>query len=331
MLYQSFIAGIGHYLPRRIMYNHEFSSELNTSDEWIVSRTGIRSRHIAEPDETTAYMAFKAAEEALRNAGKKAADVDAIIVATTSPDHGFPAVATRVQSLLGLSQGFAFDLQAVCSGFVYGLSVADALIKSGQAQHILLIGAESMSRLIDWGDRRTCILFGDGAGAILLQQKPVDAGSLNVKDLTHRGVLSTHLFSDGSGYDLLYVDHHVQTPNHRGAIMMNGREIFKSAVHKIGSAVETALRAHDLLIEDVDCFVPHQANLRIIQGVIDLFKLPKEKVVVTIENHANTSAASIPLALYTASEVNRTLKSKDLVLIEAMGGGLTWGSALIRW
>lgn len=321
MTFHSCVAGIGHYLPKNCVKNTDLPAQLDTSDEWIRNRTGITQRHIASPDETTAFMAAQAAKQALLKAQIDASRVDAIILATTTPDNGFPASAARVQALIGASNAFAFDIQAVCSGFVYALSVADNFIKAGQAKTVLLIGAESMSRIVDWNDRTTCVLFGDGAAALVLQA----ADSAN-----ERGVLSTHLYSDGCGYDLLYVDHAIETPNKRGGVIMHGREIFKSAVKKIGEAVEKALEANNLTVDDIDWFVPHQANERIITGVIDHFHLPPEKVVVTVDKHANTSAASIPLALYEAVNDGR-IKPGQLVLIEAMGGGLTWGSAIIRW
>lgn len=323
---KTIVSGIGHYLPRTIVKNSDLPECLETSHEWIVERTGIYQRYVAEDDETTAMMAAHAAKEALNHAGLSPEDVDAFIVATTTPDHGFPAVATRVQGILGNKKGFGFDVQAVCSGFVYALSVADAMIKSGQAKTIVLIGAESMSRILDWTDRGTCVLFGDGAAALVLTHKD----SFVPFSLEDRGVMSTHLYSDGLGYDLLFVDRAIETPQGRGGVVMQGREIFKNAVNKIGQAVEKALEANELSIADIDCFVPHQANARIIQGIIDRFHLPTHKVVITVDQHANTSAASIPLALYDAVQ-NGQIKEGSLVLIEAMGGGLTWGSGLIRW
>ncbi len=327
-LISSIIAGVGHYLPKKVLKNHDLPSHLDTSHEWIVERTGIHQRHIAGAEESTAFMAYRAGLQALENSGIEIDAIDAIIVATTTPDHGFPAVATRVQALLGMTRGFGFDVQAVCSGFVYALSVADNFIKTGQAKTVLLIGAESMSRILDWNDRGTCILFGDGAGAFVLTANTAraDDNPTEVK----QGVLSTHLYSDGKGYDLLYVDREIETPQQRGAVVMNGREIFKNAVHKIGEAVEKALAHNELKVSDIDCFVPHQANARIIKGIIDRFSLPQEKVVMTVAEHANTSAASIPLAVYAAIQEGKIQKG-HLVLLEAMGGGLTWGSALIRW
>lgn len=340
MTFRSCVAGIGHYLPKNCVKNTDLPAHLNTSDEWIRNRTGIAQRYIAKADETTAYMAANAAKQALAAANIDASEIDAIVLATTTPDHGFPAAAARVQALIGASNAFAFDVQAVCSGFVYALSIADNFIKVGQAKTVLLIGAESMSRIVDWNDRSTCVLFGDGAAALVLKAtelsketstyiQTANTNSVNAR-IDIRGVLSTHLYSDGCGYDLLYVDHTIDTPNKRGGVSMNGREIFKNAVKKIGEAVENALLANKLTVEDIDWFVPHQANERIIAGVIDHFHLPPEKVVVTVDKHANTSAASIPLALYEAVTDGR-IKPGQLVLIEAMGGGLTWGSAIIRW
>ncbi|MES2253333.1 MAG: beta-ketoacyl-ACP synthase III [Pseudomonadota bacterium] len=341
MSFRSMVAGIGHYLPKNCVKNADLPAHLNTSDEWIRERTGIAQRFLASTEETTAFMAANAATLALKMAGIDASCVDAIVLATTTPDNGFPATATRVQALLGANKAFAFDVQAVCSGFVYALAVADNFIKAGQAKTVLLIGAESMSRLIDWNDRGTCVLFGDGAAALVLTAIETDddtsatfhsANTNNTKfrNAHKRGVLSTHLYSDGSGYDLLYVDHSIETPSKRGAVVMHGREIFKSAVKKIGEAVEKALIANNLKVTDIDWFVPHQANERIIKGVIDHFHLPHEKVVMTVDKHANTSAASIPLALCAAVNDGR-IKPGQLVLIEAMGGGLTWASSIIRW
>ncbi|MDP5370067.1 MAG: ketoacyl-ACP synthase III [Pseudomonadota bacterium] len=341
MTFRSCVASIGHYLPKNCVKNTDLPAHLNTSDEWIRDRTGIMQRYTANSEETTAYMAAEAAKQALFKAGIRATEVDAIVLATTTPDNGFPAVAARVQALIGASNAFAFDVQAVCSGFVYALSVADNFIKVGQAKTVLLIGAESMSRIVDWNDRSTCVLFGDGAAALVLRTMELDkelssgiqsanTNSTKSRNADKRGVLSTHLYSDGCGYDLLYVDPTIDTPHKRGGVIMNGREIFKNAVKKIGEAVEQALIANRLTVEDIDWFVPHQANERIIAGVIDHFHLPPEKVVVTVDKHANTSAASIPLALYEAVNDGR-IKEEQLVLIEAMGGGLTWGSAIIRW
>ncbi len=331
MVFRSTVAAIGRYLPDNCVQNADLPQQLETSDEWIRERTGIAQRYIAASHETTAFMAAEAAKKALEAAGIIIDHVDAIIVATTTPDNGFPATATRVQAMLGMKHGFAFDVQAVCSGFVYALAVADNFIKTGQVKTALLIGAEAFSRIVDWNDRGTCVLFGDGAAALVLTAAECASSPENaLDDVSNRGVLSTHLYSDGTGYDLLYIDHAIETPTKRGAVVMHGREIFKSAVQKIGEAVEKALEANELTIPDIDWFVPHQANARIIKGVIDRFNLPPEKVVITVDKHANTSAASIPLALCEAVQDGRIQKGQ-LVLIEAMGGGLTWASAVIRW
>ncbi|RZI45343.1 beta-ketoacyl-ACP synthase III [Candidatus Finniella inopinata] len=322
MLNISTIIGTGSCLPKRIVTNHELAARLDTTDEWIRERSGISQRHIAADDEKTSDLATQAARQALERAGLTGDQLDCIVVATTTPDNSFPATATRVQANLGATKAFAFDVQAVCSGFVYALTVADNFIRLGQVKNALVIGAETMSRLLDWQDRGTCFLFGDGAGAVVLQAQP-DSGD-------KQGILSTHLFSDGRHYDWLYTDHSFGGPQTRGTIHMQGREIFKSAVDKIGQAVEKALDHNNLKASDIDWFVPHQANVRIIKGVCERFSIPQEKMVVTIAEHANTSAASIPLALEKAVSDGRIQKG-HLVLIEAMGGGLTWGSALIRW
>ena len=316
------VIGCGSYLPKRVVTNHELAAQVDTTDEWIRERSGITQRHIAGKEERTSDLATKAACQALERAGLNAEQLDCIVVATTTPDHTFPATAARVQANLGAIKAFAFDVQAVCSGFVYALAVADNFIRLNQAKNVLVIGAETMSGLLDWKDRATCFLFGDGAGAVVLQA----TADSNQK----RGILSTHLFSDGRHYDWLYTDNSIGGPQNRGYIHMQGREIFKSAVDKIGQAVEKALDHNQLKAADIDWFVPHQANARIIKGVCERFAIPEEKMVVTIAEHANTSAASIPLALEKAVSDGR-IKKGHLVLIEAMGGGLTWGSALIRW
>ena len=320
--YISTIIGCGAYLPERIVTNNELAARVDTTDEWIRERSGITQRHVAAENEQTSDLATKAARQALERAGLGAEQLDCIVVATTTPDHTFPATAARIQANLGAIKAFAFDVQAVCSGFVYALAMADNFIRLGQAKNVLVIGAETMSRLLDWQDRGTCFLFGDGAGAVVLQAS-ADSNK-------NQGILSTHLFSDGRHYDWLYTDNSLGGLQSRGTIRMQGREIFKSAVDKIGQAVEKALDHNQLKATDIDWFVPHQANARIIKGVCDRFSIPEEKMVVTIAEHANTSAASIPLALEKAVSDGRIQKG-HLVLIEAMGGGLTWGSALIRW
>lgn len=321
MMVRSIPLGCGAYLPENIIHNDYFSKYLDTSNEWIESRSGIIERRFVKEGETTSGMATAAAQEALRNAGISAIQVDAIIVGTTSPDHVFPSVATEVQYRLGAKGAFAFDVQAVCSGFIYALSVADSMIRCGQAKTILVIGADSMSQLVDQQDRGTAVLFGDGAGALVLQASA---------EKTDRGVISTHLFSDGTYKDLLYVDGGPSQAKKSGVIKMEGRDIFKLAVERLGKAVMIALETNKLTTDDIDWFIPHQANIRIINAVAEHFHLPREKVVITVHKHGNTSAASIPLALYEAISDGR-VKKNDLIVFESMGGGLTWGSALIRW
>lgn len=319
--FRSQVIGCGGYLPETIVTNHDLAKKVDTTDEWIRERSGIEKRHVVADKQTCSDLCYLAALKAIKNAGIEPSDIGCIVVGTTTPDHPCPATATRVQTKLGAHKAFAFDVQAVCSGFVYALAVADNFVRCGQAKYALVIGADVMSELLDWNDRSTCVLFGDGAGALVLKSVP---------ESVDRGILSTHLFSDGEHYDALYVDNSVDTDKRRGYIRMQGREIFKNAVQKIGEAVEKALEYNHLTPEDIDWFVPHQANKRIIMGVSEKFNLPPEKVVITIDQHANTSAASIPLALATAVEDGR-IQPGHLVLIEAMGGGLTWGSALIRW
>ncbi len=318
---RALLEGVGAYLPRRIVSNDALAERIDTSDAWIRSRTGIGARHIAEADESCAMMATAAARQALANARARVDEVDAVIVATATPDQTFPATAVRVQAALGMARGFSFDISAACSGFVYALSVADGMIRAGQARGVLVIGAEVFSRLMDWQDRSTCVLFGDGAGAVFLRAGAAD-------DET-RGILSTHLHADGSLGDLLYIDGAVGQPDRPGTLVMNGREIFRHAVVKLASAVDEALAANGLDASAIDWLVPHQANLRIIDAMGKRLALPPERVVVTVERHANTSAASIPLALAEAVADGR-IKRHDLVVMEALGGGLTWGSALVR-
>ena len=318
MAIRSKLVGCGAYLPERVVTNQELAQRLDTSDEWIRQRTGIRQRHIAAEGELTSDLATRAAEAALAQAGFSARDLDLIVLGTSTPDLTFPATATKVQANLGMVRGAAFDLQAVCSGFVYALAVADNFIKAGQAQSALVIGAETFSRILDWEDRGTCVLFGDGAGAVLLQAGEGD-----------RGVLSTHLYSDGRQYKLLYVDGGTSTGS-VGHLRMHGREVFRHAVVNLADAIDAALAANCLTPADIDWLVPHQANQRIILSMAERLNLPSEKVVTTIDRHANTSAASIPLALAEAQADGR-IKPGHLVLVEAMGGGFTWGSGLIRW
>ncbi len=315
------IAGIGSYLPETVVSNEELSRTIDTSDAWIQERTGIRQRYIAQPHETCAFMATRAAEAALRDADFDPAGVDAIIVATSTPDQAFPAVALRVQAALG-ARGFGFDLAAACSGFIYGLSVADSLLRTRQVQSVLLIGAEVYSRIMNWQDRTTCVLFGDGAGAVLL----VASAAAEASD---PGVLSTHLHADGRLGDILYVDGAVGRPDKSGHLVMNGREVFRHAVAMLAGSVSEALAANGLGIDAVDWLVPHQANARIIDAVGRKLGLPPERVILTMDRHANTSAASIPLAL--AHGVGEGLiRRGQLLVLEALGGGLTWGSAVVR-
>ena len=314
------LAGIGGYLPSRIVTNDDLSQSIDTTDAWIQERTGIRQRHLAAPHETCAHMGTEAARAALADAGAGPGEVDAVILATSTPDQAFPATALRVQAALGIEQGFGFDLSAACSGFVYGLSVADAMIRSGQVRGVLVIGSEVYSRILNWQDRGTCVLFGDGAGAVFLRASDAEDG---------RGILSTHLHAQGSLGDLLYVDGAVGRADRPGHLVMNGREVFRHAVAKLASAVDEALRANGLQHSDVDWLVPHQANRRIIDAMGKKLGLAADRVVMTVDRHANTSAASIPLALAEAYTDGR-IKRGDLVLMEALGGGLTWGSALVR-
>ncbi len=315
------IAGIGGYLPSRIVTNDELSRTLDTTDEWIRERTGIRERRLVGPDETCASMAIAAARVAMADAGIGPDQVGAVILATATPDQAFPATALRVQAALGIAGGFGFDVSAACSGFVYALSVADAMIRTGQISGALVIGSEVYSRIMNWSDRGTCVLFGDGAGAVYVRRgRPGEDG---------RGILSTHLHADGALGDLLYIDGAVGRPDRPGHLVMNGREIFRHAVSKLAAVVDEALAANGLGHDDVDWLVPHQANLRIIDAMGRKLGLPPERVVVTVDRHANTSAASIPLALAEAYADGR-IKRGELVLMEALGGGLTWGSALVR-
>ncbi len=327
MLARSYIAGCGSYLPERRVTNAELAERVDTSDEWIKSRTGISERRIAADDELTSDLAFKAATRALDHAGVDANDVDLVIVATTTPDKTFPATATRVQAMLNMKNGAAFDVQAVCSGFIYGLSIADNFIRVGQAKTVLVIGAETFSRLLDWEDRTTCVLFGDGAGAVVV--KADDEGSEGV-GANARGILSTHLHSDGKFADLLYVDGGPSSTQSVGHVRMAGREVFRHAVTNLAAVVDEALDANGLERKDIDWLVPHQANKRILDSTAKKLGLTPDRVVITVDRHANTSAASIPLALDEAVKDGR-IQAGQLVLLEAMGGGLTWGASLVRW
>jgi 3-oxoacyl-[acyl-carrier-protein] synthase-3 len=321
---RSVVLGCGSYLPEKTLTNAQLSEMVETSDDWIVQRTGIRERHIAAEDELTSDLATAAAKLALADAGLSIGEIDMIIVATATPDDTFPATAVTVQRKLGMEHGAAFDMQAVCSGFVFALSTADAFIRASQAKRILVIGAETFSRILDWTDRTTCVLFGDGAGAVIL--------GASVQDGTRedRGILTTHLRSDGRHREKLYVDGGPSSTGTVGHLRMEGREVFKHAVGMITDVIEDAFRATGYEAKDVDWFVPHQANLRIIDGSAKKLGIESEKVVRTVSLHGNTSAASIPLALSVARDDGR-IKRGDLVLLEAMGGGFTWGSVLLRW
>jgi len=323
MSVRSTIAGVGAYLPERVMTNAEIARMVDTTDEWIVERTGIRQRHIAAEGEFTSHLALRAADKALSAAGVKAADLDLIVLATATPDNTFPATATKIQAELGMSGGAAFDVQAVCSGFIYALAVADNFMKAGQAQTALVIGAETFSRILDWTDRSTCVLFGDGAGAVVLK---AETRKGNGRD---RGILSTHLHSDGRHYNLLWVDGGPSTTRTVGHLRMHGREVFRHAVVHLAEVVGEALTANGLDPTDIDWIVPHQANRRIIDGTARKLNLPPERVITTIDRHANTSAASVPLALAEGIGDGRIAPGM-LVLMEAMGGGFTWGAALAR-
>ncbi len=320
---RSVVAGCGGYLPARVLTNDELSKTLDTTDEWISGRTGIRQRHVAADDELTSDLAVAAAQAALDDAGLAADAVDMVVLATSTPDQTFPATAVTVQARLGMTRGVAFDQQAVCSGFVFAMATADNFIKAGQVDTVLVVGAETYSRILDWEDRGTCVLFGDGGGAVVMTG--ADEGSNGA-----RGVLSTHLYSDGRYRELLYVDGGPSSNQTTGHLRMAGKEVYRHAVVKLADSIKAALEANDLTIDDVDWFVPHQANLRIIESTADRLGLAREKVVLTIDRHANTSSASIPLALAEAQGDGR-LKRGDLVLMEALGGGLTWGSCLVRW
>ncbi|MCU0802222.1 MAG: ketoacyl-ACP synthase III [Rhodobacteraceae bacterium] len=323
MTIRAAVMGVGHYLPARVVPNAEFADKIDTSDEWIKSRSGIERRHFAAPGEKTSDLATHAAQAALADAGLTAADVDAIIVATSTPDLTFPSVATMVQARLGMTRGFAFDVQAVCAGFVFALANADGLIRAGQAHCVLVIGAETFSRLMDWEDRTTSVLFGDGAGAVVLTALPGQG------DASDRGILATDLNSDGRFQDLLYVDGGTSTGT-TGHLRMQGKEVFRHAIEKLAETAHRSLGKAGVTAQDVDWIVPHQANLRIIAGTAQKMGLPMERVVVTVQDHGNTSAASIPLAL-SVGRARGQIKTGDLIVTEAIGGGLAWGSVVLRW
>ncbi|MDT8326821.1 MAG: beta-ketoacyl-ACP synthase III [Roseovarius sp.] len=324
MTVRAVVEGIGHYLPDRIVPNSEFEKTLDTTDEWIRTRSGIENRRFAAEGQTTSDLAVRAARAALANAGLTADDIDGIIVATSTPDLTFPSVATMVQKELGMTRGFGFDVQAVCAGFIYALTNANALLIAGQAKRLLVIGAETFSRIMDWNDRSTCVLFGDGAGAVVLGLQ--DGTGAN----SDRGILSADLNSDGRYRDMLYVDGGVSTTGSAGKLRMQGNPLFRQAVEKLTSTAEAALAKVGLVGTDVDWIVPHQANIRIIQGTAKKMGLPMDRVIVTVQDHGNTSAASIPLALSVGVETGK-IKQGDLVLSEAIGGGLAWGAVLLRW
>lgn len=322
--YRTRVIGTGSCVPDNVVTNEDLSKKIDTTDEWITERTGIKQRHVVGEGVFTSHISTAAAEEAMENAGVTADDLDFIIVGTTTPDQSFPAVATTIQKNLGMKHGFAFDLQAACSGFLYAMATADSFLKSGQHKTGLIIGAEALSKLIDWEDRETCVLFGDGAGAFVLQ-------ATELKDPANDpGILSTHLHSDGRFNSLLCSDGGPSSTQSLGKLRMNGKEVFKHAVVRLSEAVEEAIAANGVTQDDIDLLVPHQANKRIIDMVGKKLGLNEDQVVVTIDKHANTSAASIPLAFHEAIKANR-VKEGQLILMEAMGGGFTWGSSLIRW
>ncbi|WP_299617382.1 beta-ketoacyl-ACP synthase III [Pelagibius sp.] len=325
-MFRSLVTGCGSYLPANVVTNAELAKRVATNDEWIRQRTGICQRHIAAEGEMTSDLGLAAAKEALAQAGVAPESIDLIVCATSTPDETFPATATRIQYALGITSGAAFDVQAVCSGFVYGLSVADNFLRVGQASKALVVGAETFSRILDWEDRSTCVLFGDGAGAVVLEAERPAAGANG----TGRGVLSTHIYADGRHHDALYVDGGPSSTGSVGYLRMEGKEVFRHAVVRMAEAVDAALEANGLTPGDIDWLVPHQANIRIIESMGRRLNLPTDRVVVTVDRHANTSAASIPLALTEAVGDGR-IQSGDLLLMEAMGGGFTWGSALVRW
>jgi len=322
---RSVIKGCGSYLPERKVTNDDLSKIIETNDEWIVQRTGIKARHFAADNQTTSDMAIIAAKRALEHAGLTADDIDCIVLATTTPDKTFPATAVLVQSALGMKdRGFAFDVQAVCSGFIYALAVADNFIKVGQVKRVLVIGAEKLSNLLNWDDRTTCVLFGDGAGAVIIESVEQKDGEADI------GIISTHLHSEGDKHTLLYANGGPGSTRTTGLVVMDGKEVYKNAVTRMSEVVNEALRLNNLKAEDIDWLVPHQANKRIIDSTADKLKMPENKVVLTVHEHGNTSSASIPLALDSAVKDGR-IKKGDLLLMETMGGGLTWGAAVVRF
>jgi 3-oxoacyl-[acyl-carrier-protein] synthase-3 len=322
---RSVIAGYGSYLPEKVLTNKDLEKIVDTSDEWIRQRSGIEKRHIAADDETTSAMAIKASEIALKNAGINASDIDGVIVGTTTPDLTFPSVAVKVQSALGIRPGIAFDLQAVCSGFVYALAVTDNFIRTGNGKKFLVIGAEKMSSVVDWDDRTTCVLFGDGAGAFILEADESGDGSVN-----DRGVLSQHLYADGNYQDILYTTGGVSSNQTTGLMVMEGKEVFRHAVSHMSGIMPEVLEKNNIKTEDIDWLVPHQANIRILESAAKKLGIPMDQVVTTVDKHGNTSAASIPLALAEYLDEGR-IKKGDLLLLEALGAGLTWGAVLLRY
>ncbi len=321
---RSVVRSVGAALPKRRMTNADMATLVDTTDEWIVERTGIKARHIASDDELTSTLGAAAAKQALVRAGIDPLDIDLIICATATPDRTFPATAVKIQAMLGVSKGAAFDVQAVCSGFVYALTVADSLLRTGQATRALVIGAETFSRILDWSDRSTCVLFGDGAGAIVLEAMP----QRGTQD--ERGIIFCKIRSDGRYEDLLYVDGGPGSTKTVGHLRMNGREVFRHAVQKISGVMEETLLATGYAADDVDLYIPHQANQRILEGVAKKLGVARDKIVMTLDQHGNTSAASIPLALNVAFE-QRRVNEGNLIMLEAMGGGFTWGAVLLRW
>ena len=319
MNYSSYILGCGSYLPKKILTNNDLSKKLDTSDEWIKSRTGIRQRHIADKNQLNSDLGYEAAKKAIINAKIKISDIDLIIVATSTPDHTFPSTATKVQAKLGIKKGFAFDIQAACSGFIYAMSVADNYILNNQATNALVIGSEIFSRILDWNDRSTCVLFGDGAGAIVLSKK---------KRIS--GIISNELYSDGRFYDLLYVDGGVASNQKAGQIKMKGREVFRHAVEKLSECIKLSLKKNNLKKDNIDWIIPHQANKRIMDMTAKKLDISKNKVLITVDRYANTSSASIPLTLdYALSK--KIVKRGQIIVFEAIGGGLTWGCSILKY
>ena len=320
MQFSSYILGCGSYLPKKILTNNDLSKKLDTSDEWIKTRTGINQRHIADKKQLNSDLGFEAAKKTIKNSKIKTSDIDLIIVATSTPDHTFPSTATKIQGKLGIKKGFAFDIQAACSGFIYAMSVADNFLLNNQASNALVIGSEIFSRILDWNDRSTCILFGDGAGAIVL--------SKNKK--MNSGIISTELYSDGRFYDLLYVNGGVASNQKAGHIKMKGRDVFKHAVKKLVSCIQFTLKKNKLKKEDIDWIIPHQANKRIMDMTAIKLGVPKSKLLVTVDQYANTSTASIPLTLDYALS-NKIIKRGQIIVFEAIGGGLTWGCSILKY